>query len=225
MGNHRDSLAMPRHYQKPTYPRSMIPAATFSATGNDNLIQRAQSDVGQRNSRSNSPPPKRPKSGVSPVKDSVRRLLGLSKGAAEPVITNLDASPANSPIKPGGLSPKAGYGAAGGFGAEGGSIDSPLKDNSSSGSSKKEVAASLLSLPSKLWTSLSTLSSSVKLSRSVKVIPTNESGRSCPDDHTGSTSAEEKMSSKSIESSPNLTPLPSQRTNVVATLPTVVEPQ
>ena len=224
VSHHRDSLAMPRHYQKPNYPRSMVPAATFSAAGNDGIIQRAHSDLGQRNNRSNSPiRNKRPFSGVTPVKDSVRRLLGLSKGATEPVITNLDASPCVSPTSPGrsgNLSPKAGYttGAAG-FGSE---TESPIKDASSGGSSKKEVGVTLLSLPSKLWSSVSALGSSLKMNRSVKVIPTNESCRSSLDDPTGSTSNKSEVSSLA---SSNVTPLPSQRTNVHNTLPTVVEPQ
>jgi len=228
VSHHRDSLAMPRHYQKPNYPRSMVPAATFSAAGNDGIIQRAHSDLGQRNNRSNSPiHNKRPFSGVTPVKDSVRRLLGLSKGSTEPVITSLDASPSVSPTspgRPGNLSPKAGYTAgtgagASGFGVE---IESPVKDLSGSGSSKKEVGATLLSLPSKLWSSVSALGSSLKMNRSVKVIPTNESCRSTLDDPTGSTSNKSEVSSLA---SSNVTPLPSQRTNVHNTLPTVVEPQ
>lgn len=219
-----------RYYQKPNYPRSMIPASTFSNAGNDGVIQRAQSDLGQRKDRSVSPiPNRRPFSGVSPVKDSVRRLLGLSKGATDPAVLNLDASPSTSPNRPGNLSPKAGYtgAGAGGFGTEGFGVDSPLKDMSGSGSSKKEVGVTILSLPSKLWSSVSALGSSLKITRSLKVVPTNsESSRSCCDEPTSST--DDKMSTKSEGSSlasSNVTPLPSQRTNVHNTLPTVVEPQ
>ena len=187
VSGHRDSLAsvssLQHRYQKPSGPRSLLPASALSAAGNAAVLKRALSDVAFNKV------PKHAMSSLQPLGNSIKRVLGLGlgPGATVPPITTAEQ-------------PSPGHSAA--------SSESPSKENShSDGFSSKKEKPLLLSLTSRIWSSVSALGSSLKITRSTKVVPSNSGGE---------TIEGEKFSSKTDGTSPNGSPMPSQRANTVS---------